>query len=126
MNLEDVTEENTYYSFYGVNQNCFKLGQVVFEALEDENDGYRSYLESIYLISSDKIFQRRPIANVRIEITEYFTYLIDKDDSTILSIGTDNMDDYYPCFVFVYTPDTMQTEYVEELDPLVLHAEKFI
>ena len=128
--FKNVIESDTLYSFYGVNQNCFKLGSIVFEAIEDESDGYRSYLDSIPLVKSDKIFQRRPLANVKVQDDGDFVYLIeyfdDGSEHTWLTIGTGNIDDYYPMFVFDYTPRKDQTEYAEELDPLVIHAEKLI
>jgi hypothetical protein len=43
------------FDFYGVCDNCFKINNFVFEAVEDPSDGYRSYLESIQLDDYDKI-----------------------------------------------------------------------
>lgn len=35
------------FKFYGVDGYCFKLGKTVWEAIENPDDGYRSYLDSI-------------------------------------------------------------------------------
>jgi hypothetical protein len=98
------------YKFYGVDNNQFKLGSVVFEAIEDEGDGYRSYLNSVIVKDVEKsIFFKRAIADVWLvqEDDGYFDgyKLIDIEDGHIwLRFGTDNSDDYYPWFVFEYSP----------------------
>ena len=94
--------------FYGVDCNKFKLGQTVFEAIEDENDGYRSYLESI-VTKEQGIFFRRKLADVRVvEYNDgYFkghTLIDAKDNHVWLKVGTSNIEDYYPYFTFEYTP----------------------
>lgn len=98
------------YSFYGVDNNQFKLGRVAYEAIENEDDGLRSYLGSVIVKNIKKsIFFRQAIADVYlISIDEgYFTgyQLVDVKDSHVwLRFGTDNSDDYYPWFVFEYSP----------------------
>lgn len=97
--------------FYGVWNECFKLGSTVFEAVEDEDDGYRSYLETIATRdkTSDMVFATRYIAEVFV-VQDCNGYhdglrLIDADGGhTWLRVGTDDYDCYYPCFVFDYTP----------------------
>jgi hypothetical protein len=41
--------------FYGVDSNRFKLGSKVYEAIEDEGDGYRSSLNDINLALDQNI-----------------------------------------------------------------------
>jgi hypothetical protein len=100
------------FKFYGVCGNCYKLNEIVWEALKDENDGYRSYLKSIE-ISEEKekyAFTFYPIAEVKvIETKEEYGFsgfcLIDINDGHVwLKIGTNYRDDYYPYFVFNYEP----------------------
>jgi myo-inositol-hexaphosphate 3-phosphohydrolase len=97
--------------FYGVDGNTFKLENTVFEALENEDDGYRSYLKSVEVKDpSGLIFFRRSIAKVRMETGEGdfdgFRLVDVKNGHTWLRLGTDRGDCYYPHFVFEYTPKT--------------------
>ena len=95
------------HKFYGVCGNCYKLDDRVWEAIEDPNDGYRSYLESIQPREDQKlIFFNQPVAEVsirpRADIGGW--ELIDEDGWVWLEIGTDNNNDYYPTFIFNYHP----------------------
>jgi hypothetical protein len=96
--------------FFGVDNHCFKLGNHVYEAVEDEDDGYRSYLGSVEIVNPESfnlIFHRRSFATVVVDQYDdgYFKgyYLRDVlDGHNWLRFGTDNSDDYYPWFVFEY------------------------
>jgi hypothetical protein len=100
--------------FYGVDCYSFKLDDCVFEAVEDESDGYRSCMEEIRMKddTSGLIFLDQPLARVRIEKTCEGHYggndadgfaLVDlKDGFVWLKFGTDHADDYYPSFMFNY------------------------
>ena len=46
-------KEGKVYRFYGVDNNCFKLDNSVLEAVEDESDGYRSYLATVELADKE-------------------------------------------------------------------------
>ena len=107
------------FEFYGVDSNEFKLDDTVYEAIEDESDGYRSYLESIVVKKSGGIFFHRPVALVRVEeLNGYHEkcygdfkgwQLVDIEDGHVwLIVGTENYDDYYPGFAFKYFPKTTQ------------------
>jgi hypothetical protein len=132
MIFDELKDLPDVYPFYGVFNNCFKLGSLVFEALEDPDDGYRSYLKSIKVVKSDAIFSKRPLAFVQIRSLENsysdgYTLYSPDTDHTWLKVTTDNIDDYYPYFVFEYTPDTNQTTYPESSDcPTTLRPEFFI
>lgn len=96
--------------FYGIDSTRFKLGDTVYEAVEDEEDGYRSYLDTVAVVETNGlIFFEKPIAYVRVQeepSDEYFKgfILIDEDQRIWLKFGTDILDYYYPLFVFEYTP----------------------
>jgi len=98
------------YAFYGVCDCKFKLDKVIYEAMEDENDGYRSMLGCVIAKEpEDGIFFKSPIANVWLVYEESDCddnyKLIDITDGHVwLRFGTDNTDDYYPYFVFEYSP----------------------
>ena len=95
--------------FYGVDCKSFKLNNCVFEAIEDDEDGYRSCMTDILVKDDTKglIFFETPLARVCVdEVTnEHFEgyELADiKDGYVWLRLGTDDIDDYYPLFVFFY------------------------
>ena len=54
--------------FYGVDCNCFKLDNCVFEAVEDESDGYRSMMSDVRMKddTTGLIFFKTPVARVRV------------------------------------------------------------
>lgn len=107
MDFNDLIGEEV--SFYGVDMNEFKLGDTVFEAIEDESDGYRSYLGSIEVKDSNDLFFPFPLATVKIEefddgYTEGIKLVDVSDAHEWLIVGTSNYNDYYPYFVFDYKP----------------------
>jgi hypothetical protein len=55
--------------FYGVDCNRFKLNGTVFEAVEDESDGYRSMMHDVAIVEDPVglIFYAIPFARVKIE-----------------------------------------------------------
>lgn len=105
--FEDLVGQTV--SFFGVNCNCFKLGNQVFEAIEDEDNGYRSYLQSVEVAQGNIVFPQHKLARVRVE--EFCDGYFDgyrlvgvTDGHEWLRFGTDNIDDYYPGFIFYYQP----------------------
>ena len=115
----DKMEGGTYL-FYGVDCNAFKLNDAVYEALEDEDDGYRSYLGSIELKGNHSFtFFKQPLARVRVVAQDEtslsgFNFVDIQTGHIWLTIGTDNNDEYYPCFIFDYQPDKSQTTIIFE------------
>lgn len=108
------------YDFYGVDGNSFCIGlegkKCAFEAIEDPADGYRSYLESVQVSTSDKIFFPTALGRVLLKRSTNYDlkgYCL-KDVDTghkWLEFGTDECDDYYPLFTFRYRarpPDAVQ------------------
>lgn len=95
--------------FYGVDNNMFKLGKVVFEAIEDENDGYRSSLQCVRIVPKENMVGAKGLL-AEVTITEIDDdrfggwALIDDLGYCWLKFGTDNRDDYYPSFIFDYSP----------------------
>jgi hypothetical protein len=96
------------FKFFGVDSNCFKIGSRIFEAIEDECDGYRSMLLTVCLADNTKplIFSQLPLDTITVkEDEEYRGYkLVGRNGHVWLRIGTYDYDDYYPCFRFEYTP----------------------
>jgi len=118
------------FFFYGVFQNQFKIDDLILEALEDPNDGYRSTLGLIQHTTKTngyKHFHKKPIAYVEVEeisgdlkgFNDYvysdfegFALRDTRTNTYILAVGTSDVGDYYPAFVFNYNPDKNQTEYL--------------
>ncbi len=102
--------------FYGVDTNCFKLDDVVYEAIEDPDDGYRSYLDCVQICDvavASKIFFGLPVARVVVENADEGDFegykLTDLHDGhEWLRFGTDRSDGWYPYFVFEYSPKPPQ------------------
>ncbi len=103
------------YGLYGAESNCFKLGRWTFEAIEDESDGYRSMMDEVRSRSTRGLcFYRAPVAKVFVQVADqsaggWYSFkgyvLRDKKGHVWLRFGTDNADDYYPSFIFEYTPE---------------------
>lgn len=98
--------------------NCFQLGSVVFEAVEDENDGYRSMMDKVVIKQKDaRVAENTVLATVLIRKApgDYNTYggdhdfagydLLDCSNGHVwLTFGTSHASDYYPSFTFNWTP----------------------
>lgn len=110
IDLDELVNQKKVFKFYGACNNEFKVDNFIWEAIEDPDDGYRSYLKTVNRKRSTGIFYRDPIAQVTIESIEIERsfvgyYIVDVEDKHIwLKIGTDYTDDYYPYFVFEYQP----------------------
>jgi hypothetical protein len=97
------------FQFYGVCGTCYKLDDTVWEAKEDESDGYRSYLDSVQLReeTGNLTFQSRSLGTVNVVPSHGIDGwdIVDVEDGHVwLTIGTDHSDNYYPSFVFQYNP----------------------
>jgi hypothetical protein len=105
--------------FYGVDGNRFKLGDKVYEAIEDPDDGYRSCLKAIEVRADGAgIFFPNPVDTVTVvdlddPPPDYADAPADgwalrstTDGHTWLVVGTEHYDSYYPGFLFRYTPRT--------------------
>jgi len=107
------------FKFYGAVNNQYKLDDVVWEAFEDPDDGYRSYLDSVQKVDSNEIFYPIQLDEVivrKIETGIFYGYEIVgvETNHTWLTFGTDSeYDAWYPCFVFRYTP-MLAEEYEEK------------
>jgi hypothetical protein len=97
----------------------FKLDGVTFSAIEDPSDGYRSTLNVVKVIPDNSIKNTFPECRVVARDTS-----LDHEDRktvsfvdiitgrTVLEIGTNYRDDYYPSFVGYFNPTAMVTNTV--------------
>lgn len=129
MNWSTLVGQKTLLPFYGVDNHAFKLGNQVWIALMDGNDGYRSYLNSVEAIACRAngtyqwvekedgvdiphverlIFFDVPLDQVLVletSGTEVRGYVLQGSEGhPWLEFGTDHSDSYYPHFVFRYAP----------------------
>lgn len=108
---------------YGDNlEDCnvmrFRLDGVVYVAIEDPDDGYRSSMKELTIDGMASMTNTFPpvkvIGRFRAENDSYggadVLELIDAvTGKAIVEVGTDNSDDYYPWFVSNFTPEAMAT-----------------
>lgn len=97
--------------YYNNQLNCFQLGTILFEALEDEQDGYRSCLKDVVITIGVENKDRDYLSNVIIKSINTGYYegyeLVDINDNHVwLDFGTNHNDDYYPIFTFSFHPKT--------------------
>lgn len=105
----------------------FTLDGVHYKIVEDPDDGYRSYCRELE-VSDTKPKYSFPSISVECSMKpdgDLYKHdvLIIKDAITnkpILKVGTEYVDDYYPCCIFEYHPENMcvnQPEKEEEKKP---------
>jgi hypothetical protein len=92
----------------------FRLDGKVYGCVEDPNDGYRSSMRD--LVTWDRQMTNAfPACRVLVrhrtkghyhetDILEFVDVVTGK---TVLEVGTDNSDDYYPSYVASFTPENM-------------------
>ena len=113
--FKSVVRSGEVLGFYGVDGYDFKLGKTIFQAIEDEDDGYRSMLDEVESVDRkpEHVFFGRALDRVRVESVKHSENWIDfsgyrivsvVDGHVWLEIGTGYYDYYYPCFVFDYHP----------------------
>lgn len=94
----------------------FRLNGVAYTAIENPEDGYRSSMDSLFV--SDEPMQNvfppiRVIArkkeNERYSINDTLQLVDAVTGLVVVEVGTDNTDDYYPCFVSYFSPQNMVT-----------------
>lgn len=104
MNLDDLVGQT--FDFYGIDGTALKLGDLCLEAVEDPQDGYRSCLQEMRPAPEGSIFFSSPVARVTVlkdsEIDGWS--LVDEAGHKWLTVGTGNAEDWYPYFVFSYSP----------------------
>jgi hypothetical protein len=88
----------------------FVLDGINYTALEDENDGYRSCLDS--LTTDDRLVKNIfPACEVLCTMESGYNEILYFTDTTtgkeVLAIGTEAFDDYYPTYIDRFTPENM-------------------
>lgn len=87
----------------------FMLDGQTYLAVEDPQDDYRSSMESISRVD-EPTKNQFPVVQVlgRMRDNDPVLELLNVETGkVILSVGTDNADDYYPCWVAAYHPENL-------------------
>lgn len=88
----------------------FVLDGVAFAVIEDPSDGYRSMLDGVF-------FYKGIVNNAFPAVSVYLSKLDDdtsdlynmatNEGKVVVQFGTENSDDYYPCFVAYFDPTAL-------------------
>lgn len=118
----DTSVESTKRTYGDYYEDCelvrFRLDGKVYTAIEDPSDGYRSSLGSLILSPNDEMRNVFPPVRVLVRkkdddrygnTNETIQFIDLVTGKTVLEIGTDNSDDYYPSFVGSFSPENMAT-----------------
>jgi len=108
-------KENTWGEHF---EDCevvnFVLDGVTYTAIQDPSDGYRSSMKEIMVSDtqiSNSFPEQRVIATMRPNSQYYDNEILDLTDAVtgkvVLSVGTENTDDYYPYWVADFDPKNM-------------------
>lgn len=105
---------------HGVNTIRFELDGKVYEAWEDPDDGYRSYMSDLK-VSNYRMKNKVPPMKVKcrhLDVNyssswsssrcDLLQFIDLANDEVFLTIGTDDIDDYYPGCIFEYKPELME------------------
>lgn len=95
----------------------FRLDGIVYTAVSDPGDGYRSSMDKLFVSPSDEVrnvFPAIKVVGIKKPDESYQSndvlQLIDVvTGKIVMEVGTDNTDDYYPGFVSSFSPENMAT-----------------
>ncbi len=103
--------QNIGEHFLDCNSISFILDGVVYTAIENPEDGYRCSMDKLII---DNIKIRNTFEPVKVlvrkspsEHSDILDFVDIKNGKTILLVGTENIDDYYPCFVSNFLLENM-------------------
>lgn len=93
----------------------FVLDGRIYVATEDENDGYRSSMESLVVVDGPPVANTFPPTRVVVshitageyDTNDYLAFTDIANGQVVLEVGTENISDYYPGFVNHFYPDRL-------------------
>lgn len=111
----DTTQVKKWGGFEDANVIRFRLDGKVYTAVENPDDGYRSSMEKLFVsegamknvFAPVKVLARMNTQGEYGQVNDTLELLDAANGKTILRVGTDNTDDYYPCFVSDWAPGNM-------------------
>ena len=100
---------------FGFEEECgvgiFVLDGVSYAAIEDPDDGYRSFLSGIALTTERPRCEFPPVEVFchmdESTLNEILFVRSAKTGNVILKVGTENTGDYYPCYIFELSPENI-------------------
>lgn len=123
MELKDLVGERMlsavdYVTIAEAQGIAFTLDGVTYIAEEDPDDGYRSVMSEIRIYTASVRNRFNPVRVVCTHVTvkkeqycssdcDILTITDAASGRVIMEVGTDNTDDYYPCFVSSFRPENM-------------------
>ena len=97
-------------------QHCrFRLDGVVYIAVENPDDGYRSSMRHLLVGAGDmtntflplRVIGRHRTSGKYSGVDDVLELIDEKTGQVVLEVGTDNVDEYYPGFVASFHPEAM-------------------
>ena len=90
----------------------FVLDGRIYMAVEDENDGYRSALGTLAVVDDPPVTNSFEPIRVVVRMAtwsgdDYIEVIDVANGKTVLEVGTDEADDYYPSFIATFYTDRM-------------------
>lgn len=99
----------------------FILDGMAYSAIEDPDDGYRSAMRELRVLEDSVVTNTfapvKVVGRYQSQHGSEYSEFVDRDDilelidaSTglvVLRVGTENFDDWYPCFIAEFTPENM-------------------
>lgn len=89
----------------------FRLDGVVYEVIEDEQDGYRSSMREIRAVHTkprNVFIPTEVVSSFGTGDMDEVLYFYDtRTAKIVLEVGADNCDNYYPNFIAFFTPENM-------------------
>ena len=115
---KDVYGDKTIFEHASVIN--FILNGVVYSAIEDPEDGYRSSMDEIKVVTDvvvrNTFLPCQVIAKMQNGDDGVIEFIDAKNGMTVLEIGTSHAVDYYPCFVGNFIPENMSANREKEIE----------
>jgi hypothetical protein len=109
----DVTSESVNAYSRDGDVVRFVLNGKTYKSIEDPDDGYRSYLSEIE-VTDEKVtnnFPPQSVVGVMKPAGSYDSDVIQFIDAVtgkvVLEVGTENVNDYYPCAIIYWSPENL-------------------
>ena len=116
----DFSEESVKENYGDGFEDCsvcrFRINSVVYIAAEDPDDGYRSSMKQLKedktAIMKNSFPPTDVIGNYRTkgrwgDEDDVIEFIDVKTGKIVLEVGTESVDDYYPCYVASFHPEAM-------------------
>lgn len=118
-----------WYKSNNCNYVKFRLDNVTYMAVEDPEDGYRSCCNELEIVDEEcktklpailvecKMREDSNVTGWHKEKNDILEFYDAVNKQMFMAVGTGNIDDYYPYFVFEYTPELLSfnTQYLSDL-----------